>query len=268
MANGNGSVGRIITVDVMKTVVELQLSSQYPTAAHAIARVYAEITGKEVDDHFSVFVQHRLACWRRVYANHPDIHTEQEYWKFVNGSVLQEILGQESDEADLGKLALGVHRRFNTDTDLYSIQDDMLAALARLKDKCQELDVSVVSGSNQSMYGLNTMLDHFEVGDFFDVRLCSGNLDVRKPSRAFWDAIRGRQNARILVHIGNSFDNDAPAAKRSIPVVLIDRDGSVRERIDQEWEEQDWVRHRIGKGHLVVFRDPDDLVDAVIERLE
>lgn len=144
----------------------------------------------------------------------------RDYWIHV-GSQVGVNLNPDlwSSVAKAGDAAEAVYVEIHQNPDLYQIPPEIRRMLNRLvkrrKDTEGRRPIRLVLGSNQEQAWLESLLEHHRLRGVFDAVYTSGGLEVRKPHPAFWCKIAQAEgvSASSLIHIGNSFLNDAPAVQ-------------------------------------------------------
>lgn len=142
----------------------------------------------------------------------------RRFWGAVYAAAFEEL---DIDDA-VGGLADALYDRF-TRFDSYRLFDDAVPAIEELKGA----GIAVGLISNFEAW-LEAMLDHWEIGDLFDVKVISGLEGIEKPDPKIFQMALERAGvpAERAVYVGDHPDVDVRASEEAgMTGVLIDRRG-------------------------------------------
>lgn len=148
----------------------------------------------------------------------------EEYWPRINHQLLLRL---GLTNGDL-RIATRIHDRHIGDGTLYAVRPDMRELIAWAAQRVRAIAIA----SNQRQTTLIKLLREHGILEHFGNRVfTSSRVRHPKPSRRFFQTIRrslGLRHVNQLGLVGNSLENDAPAAYLGIRTVILDRSGSVR----------------------------------------
>lgn len=261
----------LLMVDLMFTVLILRSKKSRKTAICAIYRQIGRLPDDVTDD----------VIWRKINEvrhRYAAIKDDERFWYFVNMIALEELIVDGRVRQHANSFAKEIHREILTNEELYAFQPSMIDMLAWVRKR----GVRVVIVSNQKEEYASAHLDHFGIRHAFDAAYYSGDLGVKKPHPEIWQMVLGRESELLgreidparAVHLGNSANSDAGAARLGIPVMLYDRYGELRQLAEGDLSgldipEQDPVElyRLLASGIVSVHRDIASLRNVLRQRV-
>lgn len=150
----------------------------------------------------------------------------EDYWPRINVHLVERIGYCNGDPM---VVARQIHDRIIGDPTQYAVRDDVRELIVWAAQHVRIIAIA----SNQRQRTLLKLLRVHGIAEHFGSRIfTSQRLRHPKPSRKFFHAIlRALRLKRLnqLALVGNSLENDAPAARLGIRTMLLDRNGSLSE---------------------------------------
>jgi FMN phosphatase YigB (HAD superfamily) len=217
---------RLVCLDAMFTI----LRPNKKRRKKMICDVYRQVG--QLDEDCTDNMIHELILERRTENRRHKY--DEGYWFLVNWEVFIRLKKYRRIARSAEACAREVHTRILTDPELYRPDPAVIDLVGRLR----QAKIRVVIASNQTRENLVWMLDHFEIGGFFEEVYTSDRLKTRKPFADFWERILEceARKAHETVHIGNSLNSDLGAARLSIRTMIWDPEGRIGEILDRHEE--------------------------------
>lgn len=147
----------------------------------------------------------------------------EDYWPRINVHLVERIGYRNGDPTVVAKR---IHDRCIGDATLYAVRDDMRELIAWASRRVRIIAIA----SNQRQQTLIGLLQAHGIAECFNRVFTSERLGHSKPSRRFFQGIRRSLRLKRLSQlalVGNSLENDAPAARLGIRTMIFDRSGSL-----------------------------------------
>lgn len=148
----------------------------------------------------------------------------EEHWPRINVPLVERIGYRNGDPTVAAK---EIHDLIIGDPEQYAVRDDMRELIVWAAARVRIIAIA----SNQRQQTLLGLLRAHGIAECFGNRVfTSQRLGHPKPSRRFFQGIRRSLQLKHLSQlalVGNSLENDAPAAQLGIRTMLLDRSGSL-----------------------------------------
>ncbi|MDO8621880.1 MAG: HAD family hydrolase [bacterium] len=214
MARHTKDCVEVVCFDAIKTLFE-----PIGTFQELLARVIREETGIDMAP------DELWALQQEIRGQFPRSGQDMEdYWPRINYHLLVRL---GFTNGDLMKVAKRIHERIIGDGTLYAVRPDMRELVAWAAQRVRAIAIA----SNHRQTALLKLLREHDIAECFGNRIfTSSRVKHPKPSKKFFQAIRrslGLRHVSQLGLVGNSLENDLPAAHLGIRTVILDRSGSV-----------------------------------------
>ncbi len=263
----NGRVG-VVCVDLFKTLVELRVPEGVTDPDWATKSVYAEVYEVSMSD---PRIQELPAYLNRIRRDENERSVTKQlvpFWMQINLKV-GKCLAPQLGKKDARERANEVHRIFTgTNPNRFQLTSDTKQALDELMILRDEFVIALTTNSSSSR--MTNILNHFNIGHYFDRKYSSGWIGVRKPLPQFWMAVRGGAMLPIVSLMGNSMKTDAPISNIGTIAHLLDQGGRLESKLQASTNREfpRWAHLSYQNNRLRFHPSTLSLVRSIIAQMD
>lgn len=263
----NGRVG-VVCVDLFKTLIQPKVPEGVTDPDWATKSVYAEVYEVSMDDPRIQNLPDFICQIRKDENERPATKQLVPFWTQINLRV-GKCLAPELSRKEAHERAQEVHKIFTGEKpERFHLSDETRQALDELMVLRDEFVIALTT--NSSSRRMSRILNHFDIGHYFDRKYSAGWIGVRKPLPQFWMAVRGGAMLPIVSLMGNSMKTDAPISNIGSIAHLLDPSQRLecQLRAPNNTELPRWAHLSYENNRLRFYSNPVQLVRSIIAQMD